>query len=91
MTDNKSPELQFEPSPSLNLGGGGWLLIGLGVFGAVMAFFMNVGVDVSLTERVANVDKVAIRHMTLNASLAIFVSGWVLVAAGAIEKAVRRR
>ncbi len=91
MSQEPEPQLQFEPSPTLSLGGAGWVLIALGVVASGAAFFLDVTVPVSLTERVANVDKIAMRHMVLASGLTVFLSGWVLVAAGTVVKAIGRR
>jgi hypothetical protein len=77
------------------LGGLGWSLIALGVMVAIGAFFFEVGVGsgsgglYGVPERVANIDRIAIRHMLLATGLASIVSGWVLVAANHVAKAVR--
>lgn len=91
MSQEQEPRLQFEPSPTLSLGGAGWVMIALGVVTAAISFFVDVTVPVSLTERVANMDKIAVRHMFLASSLTVFLSGWLLVAAAAVVKAIARR
>lgn len=71
---------------------GGWWLFGLGVVGALIAFVFPVGVEVSGlygADSVANIDKIAIRHMILAVSLAMFVGGCALIGAGAIQKELR--
>lgn len=73
---------------------GGWWLFGLGLLGAVVAALYPVGVSTpglyGIPDQVANIDKIAIRHMIMAASLASFVSGCVLIAAGAIQRELRR-
>lgn len=77
------------------LGAVGWLLIALGVIVGGFAFFFDVGVGsgseglYGVPERVANIDRIAVRHMILATGLASIVSGWVLVAANHVAKAVR--
>lgn len=76
----------------------GWalafILLGVGLSGWAFAF--DVGVDsgsaglYGIPERVANTDRLAIRHMILASGLALFVSGWVLVGADHVAKALRR-
>lgn len=74
---------------------GGWWLLGLGLVGAAVAFFYPVGVDTvglyGAPDQVANLDKIAIRHMILAVSLASFVAGSVLIGAGALQRELRRR
>jgi len=72
-----------------------WLLIIGGVLCSAGAFYYDVGVGVAgsygLGNRVANVDKIAIRNMILACGLTSIVSGWALVSAGLIVKALRQR
>lgn len=74
---------------------GGWWLIAAGVIGAIVAFAYPVGVATvglyGIPDQVANLDKIAVRHMIMAVSLALFVSGSVLVAAGAVQRELRRR
>lgn len=73
---------------------GGWWLVALGVLGALGAFVFPVGVDVGGLyggESIANLDRIAIRHMLFNAAMAFVVSGFVLVAVGALQAELRRR
>lgn len=72
----------------------GWWLFGLGLIGALAAFFYPVGVETpglyGVPDQVANLDKIAIRHMVMAASLAVFVAGSVLIGAGAVQRDLRR-
>ncbi|WP_368933480.1 hypothetical protein [Brevundimonas naejangsanensis] len=72
-----------------------WLLIIGGVLCSVGAFYYDVGIAVAgsygMGDRVANVDRIAIRNMILACGLTSVVSGWVLVAAGLVVKALRQR
>lgn len=72
---------------------GGWWLVTFGVVGALVAMLFPVGVDApgiyGIPDQVANIDRIAIRHMILAASLAAFVSGFVLIAAGALQREMR--
>lgn len=74
----------------------GWLMILAGVGAAIGAFYFDVGVSsgsfgaYGVPERVANMDRVAIRAMILAGGQALFVAGWISVAAGAILGAIKR-
>lgn len=71
---------------------GFWLAI-LGALGAVLSFFFPVGVETTglygLPGEVANLDKIALRHMCLAGSLGLFVGGCALIGAGHVAKAIR--
>lgn len=73
-----------------------WFLILAGVAFAGGAFAYDVGVGsgsgglYGIPERVANVDKVAIRHMLLVCGVGCFISGWVLIGAEHVAAAIRR-
>lgn len=80
----------------LKFGDLGRILVGLGVVGALLAFGYSVeareiigGQDFGPTG-VANLDKVAIRHMLLAAALATFVSGWIAISADHVAKSLSR-
>jgi hypothetical protein len=86
----------WEPSPSGASDGvqnwGLWLAI-LGGLGAVLSFFFPVGVETvglyGLPGEVANLDKIALRHMCLAGSLGLFVGGCTLIGAGHVAKTIR--
>ena len=96
-------EAEMEATPGDNAGqtglaGGGWMMVLVGAVIVGVAFFFDVGMGTGtdleslyqVPSRVANIDKIAIRHMILASGLALFVSGWVLVGADHIASAVRR-
>lgn len=81
-------------TPSLS--GAAWTLIVMGAAVAGFAFLFDVGVGsgsagvYGLPDRVANLDKIAVRHMLMATGLALFVSGWVLVGADHVAQTVWR-
>jgi hypothetical protein len=83
-----------EPKPPSDpvQGFGTWLIV-LGVVGAFASFFFPVSVETSglygVPDRVANIDRIALRHMCLAASATSFVGGCVMFAAGYVARAVR--
>lgn len=74
----------------------GWLMILGGAVAVAAAFFIDVGVSsgadglYGLPERVANADKMAIRHMVLACGLTSFVSGWIALGVGLILSEIKR-
>lgn len=71
---------------------GSWLAI-LGVAGAIGSFFFPVGVETAglygIPDEVANIDKIALRHMCMAGSVGLFVGGSALIGAGHVAKAIR--
>lgn len=71
---------------------GSWLAI-LGFMGAIASFFFPVGVETAglygVPDEVANIDKIALRHMCLAGSLALFLGGCALLGAGHVAKTIR--
>lgn len=74
----------------------GWGLVALGICVSGYAFGMNVGVETysagayGIPSEVANIDKIAIRHMTLATGLALFVSGTILSGLNAVRAALTK-
>nr|WP_312990580.1 hypothetical protein [Brevundimonas diminuta] len=87
--------VQTEEPASLIVGG--WFLVLAGVAISLGAFFFNVGIEstagglYNAPERIANIDRIAIRHMILATGLACFVAGWVVIAAGYVSRSLRKR
>ena len=73
---------------------GGWWLAVVGGLGAAGSFFFPVSVPTEglygLPSQVANIDLIATRHMILASALSLFISGCVLIAAGAVQRDLRR-
>jgi hypothetical protein len=71
---------------------GSWLAI-LGVVGAAASFFFPVGVETpglyGVPEEVANLDKIALRHMCMAISASLFIGGCAMIGAGHVAKAIR--
>lgn len=71
----------------------GWVLVIAGALAGILAFFYRVGVPVGslyvADGEVANLDRIAIRHMLLASALTAFVSGWVVLAADRIVQEIR--
>lgn len=82
------------PEPGAGLSQWAWILSGIGLVVVLVAFFMPVGVETfnggayGLPSEVANIDKIAIRHMTLATGLALFVSGVILFGLNSVRAAV---
>lgn len=74
--------------------GVGMWMIALGIIGGIAAFFFPVGVETSglygAPEQVANIDRIALRHMCQAAAMALFVGGCILYGAGHIARTARR-
>lgn len=84
-------EVSASPSSAMSTWGG-WL-VALGIIGALASFFFPVGVETlgvyDLPREVANIDKIALRHMCMAASLGLFIGGCVMLGAGHVAKAIR--
>ena len=89
-----APRQEKSPSGAWPLAAWGWVLITIGAVTSALAYFYSVGVSVDgpygLQSEVANLDKVAVRHMLLGSGLALFVSGWVAVSADFVAGEVRK-
>lgn len=76
--------------------GVGWTLVVAGLVVGALAFYYDVGVSTGsagtygVPDRVANTDRIALRHMLLASGLASFVSGWIALTGGLILNAMRR-
>lgn len=74
----------------------GWTLIvvGAGLAGAAFMFDVSVATGQAalygVPDRIANVDRIAVRHMMLACGLAGFVSGWIVVGAHAVREALTK-
>ena len=74
-----------------------WVLILVGAFTTIAAFGYDVGVSsgsaglYGIPDRVANTDKLAIRHMILACGLAGFISGWIVLSAAMVIGQLARR
>lgn len=82
-----------EPTRPQKASAVGWWLVGLGAFIALSAFFFPVSVSTAglygAPSAVANIDKIALRHMILACGLALFVGGCVLAAGDGIARRLR--
>ena len=94
MTDDTKVYVEKGPRAPVVLG---WFMILGGIVIAGMSFSYDVGVSTGtaaglygMPERLANSDKMAIRHMILACGLASFVAGWIALCSGLIMKAVER-
>jgi hypothetical protein len=78
--------------------GGAWawimILIGAGLAG--WSFIFDVGMatgagsEFGLPDRVANLDKIAFRHMILASGLGLFICGHILLASERLSSSIRR-
>lgn len=73
-----------------------WIMIVIGAGLAGWAFFFDVGMTIGagseygLPDRVANLDKIAFRHMILATGLGLFICGHILLASERLSSSLRR-
>ena len=93
MSQEAMQPITIKPSDGSEWSFLGWLMVAAGAGLMAWSFFYDVGRDVGvagLYGRVANTDAVAIRSMILTSGSAVLVSGWIVVAAALVAKAIRR-
>lgn len=92
------PDLEpMAPAAVPNSGGAwAWIMIVIGAGLAGWAFFFDVGTAIGagseygLPDRVANLDKIAFRHMILATGLGLFICGHILLASERLSSSLRR-